>query len=213
MLLAVLPLSLILAPGTYEGKDCYAEGIYRFFTPPKRQEQRIVYAGDVFKLLESITWLHLHGFKDTALCDSAKLQAAKVRKLSIACGDIARFTKFVLASQGIESRVVQFETLEARNGYDDGHLMLEVLIDGAWVLVDVDARNVFEHESRRLSASGFMSLHMEEIDIIKFSLAPLLSYNDLSPQGYDYTLYAEQLFVRDDIRIWYKRICQKYYYQ
>ncbi len=213
-ILALLPGSLIISPGHYEGKDCYSEGIYRFYEYPKKTEQRIVYNGDILKLMESIAWLHIHGYKDTSLSDKQKLTVAKTRKLSIACGDIARFAQHVLSSLGIKSRIVQFITKEAPNNWNDGHLMIEVDNHGQWVLVDIDQRNIFLQGSQILNADQFISLGMDKVIIKKFSQAPLLSYNDMEPAAYkyDFTLSNEEVFVRKDIKIWYKRVCQTFFY-
>lgn len=219
-LAVILPLFLVISPGVYEkdkiSYECYQEGIYRFGKYPKKFEQRIVYNGDFFKLLESITWLHLHGFKDAHLTDIQKLDEAKTRKLTIACGDISRFTKTILNAVGIQSRVVHFLTLEKKNSYCDGHYALEVFHEGKWILVDVDTRCLFTYQDRLLNVEEMMNIGIENVTLKKFSNAPLLSYGNLyrEDNGYDYdfTLEFEERFLRNDIHIWYNRVCQSYSY-
>ncbi len=214
LILAILPITFLISPGTYEGKTCLKEGLYRFHEYPHKTEQRIVYNGDILKLLESITWIHIHGYKDSNLSDKKKLEAARTRKISIACGDIARLTQSILSSIGVKSRIVQFITKEPRNNWSDGHLMIEVEIDAQWKLIDIDQRNLFMHGDQILSAEQMMSLGIDKVTIKKFSEAPLLSYNDLNADAYkyDFTLSSEEIFIRKDIRAWYKRVCQTYFY-
>jgi len=201
----ILATSLIISPCPQYPN----EGIYRYGSHPQKQEQVIVYKKDLFKLLESITWLHLHGFKHAGFSNEDLCKAALHSKISIACGDITRFAKYLLNQQGYQSRIVQFITKEKTNGFDDGHLMIEVFHEEKWMLVDIDARRMFKKDGKYIDAPTLVASKMEGISIVKFSEAPFISYGNYN--GYE--LWAEKQFLNEEnLRAWYKRICQSFYY-
>lgn len=213
----LLPSTLIISPNSYikhrQVHECYEEGIYRFVSYPNGSVQRIVYNGNVLVLLESMTWLHLHGYRDNYLTTEQALEKAKIEKLSMTCQPICCFFRDVLKSCGINARTVSFITLEPPNGYNDGHRMLEVEIDGDYVCVDVTTRSYFRRSGKLLSAEELLEHGIDDVEIVQFSDAPILSYNDLRYNNHDFTLEDEEIFFKNgNIRDWYRRICQSINY-
>lgn len=78
-----IPSGLVIAPGTYSynspAYDMTQEGLYRFSHPASAAEpwedatNRIVYNGDVDKLLSSLSYLLVHGTRDEGFDLSTRL--------------------------------------------------------------------------------------------------------------------------------------------
>jgi hypothetical protein len=198
---------------THPIKGFPSEGLYRYNSYPSPTKQKIVFAGDVIKLLESLSWCHVHGYKDNFISYNQAIETARKRKLSMTCQPICSFMQSVLSQLGIQSRTVSFITLESSNGYSDGHRMLEYKQDGKWIIVDFSFRRLFKYKDEYLSAKELIDIGMENIEIVKFSEAPSLSYNDMTHNNYDFTFYMEELIRNDNnLFIWYQRICQSIQY-
>lgn len=208
---------LILPPDDYryQGQKyhCAEERVYRFGCYPLPMVQKIVYAGDTVKLLESLSWCHVHGYKDNGLSYCDALAIAQTRKLSMTCQPICTFTVRLLNHIGVLARTVSFITLDKPNRYSDGHRMLEFNDGSRWILVDMTTRRLFKVSGEYISAKDLIHYGMPEVELEKFSEAPVLSYNDLKLNGYDFTFLTEDSLVREeDLRIWYTRICQSISY-
>lgn len=198
---------------TQPTKEFHSEGIHRYNSYPNSARQKIVFAGDVIKLLESLSWCHIHGYKDNFISYDQAIETARKRKLSMTCQPICSLMQLVLSHLGIQARTVSFVTLEPSNGYSDGHRMLEYKKDGKWIIVDFSFRRLFRYKDKYLSAKEVIDLGIENIEIVKFSQAPSLSYNDMIYNNYDFTFYMEELIRNDNnLFIWYQRICQSIQY-
>lgn len=170
-------------------------------------------AQDAFLVLDTVTQVHLHGYKDNYVSTAKAIEICKKRKLHMTCQPICYFTRDILSSHGISARPVHYVTAEKRNGWNDGHCMLEVWDNERWVLVDMTTRLVFEKDGALLSAKEFLRPDFNEIHPIRFSDALVLAYGDLVYNKIDLTQWLESTFLNEyNLKNWYSRICQTMYY-
>lgn len=154
---AAVPLpmaSVAMVPGNYVFNgvlyDCRAPGLYRFWTGNGVPiENRIVawlegrvgvpQAIDLYAFMSAISWNHTHGIADEALLGNLQALAGSGRthKWRLTCGAVAQLLAWWLPQYGYPRRIVSCATLEPANGVDDGHIMIEVLVGGRWLLWDV----------------------------------------------------------------------------
>lgn len=195
---------LIVSDGNYN------DGIYRLYDVPKTNEQRILYNGNVNELMHSLTWMHVHGYKDDWKNFGNQLEIAKSRRLSMSCGSITLFALHLCETLSIPARFVLLLTLEEWNTYNNGHSLLEVYHDGKWKLWDIDQRRYFQNKQGDLNAMEFISsVHKNDYEIVKFSESPILAFTDLKLNEYDYTFWYEQAFFSErEYRKFYKRSAQ-----
>lgn len=209
-----LPSELIIKPGIYEvyGKtyNLENEGLYRFLLPPKENQQRIVFNGNIDALISSISWIYSHGTEDNQLTFKKLKEKALKEKLVGTCGYISNFAKNLLTEQGIESRIVSGITSEDFNGYDDSHVMIEVKKDGIWQVYDLDNNSVFYKDGKPLNFYDFV----KEVPNGNYEIKKLSSDIQVAVSGfkdtqtdYNYSFYGEERYnTEESLRQWYKRV-------
>ena len=209
-----LPPTLIVPPGVYrfQGRDydLAREGLYRFLQPPKETQQRLVYRQDVGALLSAVCWLHSHGYREDGRKHDEALQQALTGKLIMTCANVSRFAQRLCTDLGVPARVVNSRSLGPRNGYDDGHVLMEVRLGQRWVLVDVDQHVTFRHRDQRLSLLE-LYLHLDKDDyrLEALALSVPLAVGNFVDAGdhYDYAIYLETMVHSEaTLRGWYRHI-------
>lgn len=158
--------SLIQLPGLYQYNefvyDCSQEGLYRFINPGIDTSQRIVYENNIPSLLSSIAWITAHGTADESLSIENMTRRAKTSKLRLRCGYITTWAMSLLQSVGLrygyDYRVARCLTGETPNGYDDGHVMIEVKVNGSWGLWDLDNNMIFKKDGVQLNLKELITL-------------------------------------------------------
>jgi len=145
-----LPDSLIIHPGCYtlfdRAYECRDTGIYRFFCPPKHNIQRVVIdKDDPVSSALLLACIACRGNRDDALSYEKAEKKAMRSLLALTCGPLSMLIQNLLQRHGIRSRIVHAHTLERLNGYNDGHILLEVWIpdNNCYIVVDVDKKAFF----------------------------------------------------------------------
>lgn len=136
------PRALIYASQTW---DCTTTGLYRFWAPLGSGANRIVWAGDVPRLMSALSWVHSWGSEDNGMAIGSMASAAGVRQLRTQCSLIVAWAKAVCDSAPLagappfpQTRVCRVLTAETPNDWYDGHALLEAKHpDGAWRLYDI----------------------------------------------------------------------------
>lgn len=136
------PRALIYGNQTW---DCSVTGLYRFHAPLGAGANRIVWAGDVARLMSALSWVHSWGFEDNGLAIGSMGAAAGVRQLRTQCSAIVAWAKAVCDSAPLAgappfpaTRVCRLLTGETPNNWYDGHTLLEARhADGGWRLYDI----------------------------------------------------------------------------
>lgn len=144
---AALPSGLVIPPGTYvwQGKayDCSREGAYRFWSPGLDRAIRIVWAGDVERLVWSLAWITAIGVADEGVPLAQITANARWSSPRLLCSTTANWVKYVCDSLGVQSRVVRALTAGPPSGYFDGHVMVECTVGGSRRLFDPAAGRAF----------------------------------------------------------------------
>lgn len=215
---ADIPDRLIVPKGHYRfsdqgsGYSLNREGLYRFVVPNRENIQKIVFESDIDALLSSISWIVTHGITDDKKTIEELTAKAKTSKLFISCGNISQWAQALLASQGIQSRIVGGITLDEWNDYDNGHRMLEIHREdlGKWVLYDLDNNAYFIDPASKkpLNLIEFSSrIANRDYQIIALSADTRVDISAFQAgNGYDYGFFAEA--VNAEIETWYARIMQ-----
>lgn len=211
---------LAFDPGYYSHNglvyDLTQPGLYRFWNPMVNTTHMVIGAGDPVGLLTGAAWLTSFGDDDGKQASETQAQflarvggRARTSKLRMLCENTVDFTRAHLLS-GASSRKVRYLTMETPNNYVDGHVCVEVMIDGGWVMADVSLNSLF-HDSAgtRLSAVDAVSeisvgtFCYEAIGADGYSVEPSSSYQ------FDTAGYAETFLLTDaDRRSWHRRIFQ-----
>lgn len=88
---------------------------------------------------------------DPAILEQRIAQGGRV---TAACGVIARVGMLAAQRRGLPVRLVAVLTNSELDGYNDGHTMFEVKVDGRWVLYDLDLNRVaVDNHGRRVGLS------------------------------------------------------------
>lgn len=193
-----LPDELIVPPGVYSAHGkihaCHEEGLYRFFNPGVGNIQRVVYQADACALMSGLCWLHTHGGRDDFKTDDELCRLAMTGKLVMTCGPFSNFMTRLLAGRGVRIRVVEVKTLLDRNGYNDGHVLTEVNLDGRWIVFDPDPHLFYRYNGRRLNLPDLVR-QVRAGDYEREPLAraiPFAMTDFKDPEsGYDYALWYE----------------------
>jgi hypothetical protein len=182
------------------------EGLVRIFDfQNKLSRQIIVYERDVFRLLSSFAWVVKHGSGDDRYYPDNLDVLRKIlinSNLSLTCGPLSIFFGKILKEMGIESRLVGFSRDSNFNGFDDGHILLEVKIGNKWSAVDLDNNNIF------------MTPDLQTVSALQISLQPVYlenllriaddegDYFNFRDGALNYSFYAES----QQLNAWYGQI-------
>lgn len=203
---------IVHRPATYNwGSEVYnlnREGYYYLIDFKKGISRNIViYENNIVSLLSSLSWLTVHGSKDDATSFNSKYEKLLGDKLSLTCGDISSFASSLLNRFNIENRIVNFVTLDEKNSYDNGHVLIEVKINSNYILFDLDNNQYFKRDEEYLNAKDFIGgVAWGEIELIKLS-----TDNNTDTQNFHLdkiSLHGFVDYINNDIKSWYKRVMQ-----
>ena len=203
---------LIYKPGIYSfGGELYSlnkEGLYYMvYFKENISSNIIIYNKDIYSLLSSISWLIVHGTNDDSKSFKTNYHKIFNHKLSLTCGDISSFVSTLLNRLNIENRVVNFVTMDKKNSYDNGHVLIEVKIDGKYTLFDLDNNQYFMQGEKALSAKDFIGFKSwDSLKLIKLS-----NDNNVDAQHFSVGSISLHGFidnVNNHIKKWYKRVMQ-----
>lgn len=175
-----------------------------------------VYGGDPIALLSAAAQMSAFGDADKPAAETTQQWMdrisvkARTSKVSLLCGDLHSWARDrLLTPNGIKVRLVHFLTMEAPNNSVDGHVALEVLLDGQWVLADLSTKVMFAganglHLNAVQTVDGLASGGAQEVPIAVGGYAV-----ERANDNFDSTSYAEAyLLTDDDRRAWRRRIFQ-----
>lgn len=155
---------------TQEGLYCYANHNLNM------NLNTIIFQKDVITLISSLCQLTSHGYLDEKITVDEKKQKILKQKLSLTCGYTVVFVSDILNEYGIENRIIYLLTSKDINGYSDGHIVLEVKINGEWILFDLTLKRYFKYKKKYLNC---LLLTEKDIDFKSLKSISLSSQNDL----------------------------------
>lgn len=195
--------------------DCTQEGLYRFFNESngtclnKIAVDAFDGSGDIYKIMSAISCNHLHGTADNHTGYQSISNAGRSRKWRSQCGYISGFCNWLLPQLGFTCRVVNVETLETKNGWDDGHLVIEVWNGWDWLMFDITNGCYFK-DTDHLSTQGFID-QIENGGTFpdKIKLDGDNKFNSDTVSGIDLQIYGEIFHGTESQKEdWYRRIFQ-----
>lgn len=199
--------------------DCTRQGLYRWWIPAGYFANRIVFcigsSIDIYAVISAISWNHVHGTGTEQGFDSASLQAmsncGRTMKWSSRCGYIASMCAWLMPQIGFTARVTNISTLGPKNGYDDGHIVLETLHGSDWRMWDLTNGCYFVDENcKHLSVSQFIAQIANNGNMPqRIRLDHDHKYNHDHVGSLDLGLYwAWMLETPEQSEAWYRRIFQ-----
>lgn len=184
------PTGLIFQPGIYKYADCnwnmQQDGLYFFASAyPGGFDggQRIVYGGDIPRLMSSLAWLSRYGRSDESLTNTQCTDTARLRSISMRCGRTIDWARYICTSLGITTRTVRMLTANTApdiqypmfvpyaDGVDEGHVLLEAMLPTGWALFDVAGDVAFKDANGKfMSMSEVIDAGVDNCNL--FRLAP-----------------------------------------
>lgn len=151
-----LPDALVIPPGKYnvygQTYDMAQEGLYRFLRySDLTTVQRIVYDSDSIALISSMQWIFTQSYIDNSKTNVQLAAIAKADKLRISCGKAVDFMAWLMPQHGYQARYAGAITQQEWNYVNDGHAMVEIYLDGKWVLFDPAFNTRFWRDGEPLS--------------------------------------------------------------
>lgn len=121
--------------------DWSEEGLYRFANigigGTFDAGYRIVHQSNVERLMAALAHISSYGRSDESLTPAQVTTAARLRTVSMRCGKTIDWAQSICASLSVPFRTVRMITAETPNGFDDGHVACEVMVNGKWCLFDI----------------------------------------------------------------------------
>lgn len=205
-----VPNALVLPPSVYEYEggslDLSKEGMHRLINYPTHITQRIAFKNDVKSLLAALSMLTTHGYTHDSLSSAEAKRMALTSKLVMTCGSAAKFAQAILAEQGVKSRLCGGVTVGDYNEYDNGHTMLEVMIDGRYQVFDMSTKRLFEGTILSLCCQ-FVTDYIPPHEV--FHTQNLVASTPMMFNGMDFHLLCEETFKdKASVLKWYRRVLQ-----
>lgn len=185
--------------------DLSQNGVYRFYSLPSLQEQRIVCAGGADALFRMIGYLWLYGGRDNHLSLPVALASIIHRPIVSGCGNLSFLAQSIFREYGIESRVVAGMTQVPWNGQDDGHTLLEVFNGQQWILYDPSYNSLFTTNAQYVNLNQVAKSRMENIDLRRLPALP--GHGEFSRKDYDYAFWMEERLMSEELlKKWYAHV-------
>jgi hypothetical protein len=132
-------------------------------------------------LVELLSKRIVHGDRDDHRTAPKLRSELSTRDLVLTCGPAVDFVRLELSAAGIRSRAVQLTAPPPHNGFDDGHIMIEVETEHGPVLIDVDHKRLFLIDGKLASLAQVRSRGLDAVELKSFAPAridPAFSFVD-----------------------------------
>lgn len=197
----VIPEGLLSIFSYAPGSPPYSQGGYRIMINSSNP--------DIYKILAALSELIVYGGDDNGLTIAQKKAAFRADKLAMQCEATTDLTLSILGDESISCRKLRLLTLDTPNNWDDGHVVPEVYINGAWRLVDVPNDCYYTDGSAHLSALGLHDLGLA--NATRMRLAPSVAQSKNPTSGFKYRSYFESYLMGETkLTAWSTRIYQAY---
>jgi hypothetical protein len=144
-----------------------------------------------------------HGERHQALSNGTiEGLIARGQTVAVTCGRISAYAAYELSKYGYENRDARAETAGPRNGYDDGHVMREVLVNGRWIVYDLDNNVQPLKDGQGISLATWSRLINAGESYELRQIADDQAFDDEFLERYP------EFAAEWDIRAWYARVLQ-----
>lgn len=197
---------------------CNQDGLHQFFNENTGATfNRLVCTGvngttDMYKFLSGVSSMHVHGTDDNSNAFASISLAGRYRKWRQQCGYIVDHMVWLLPQSGLgfSARRKSVKTLGPLNGWDDGHVVLEVLIGGNWCMFDITNGCYFTQGGVHLDTAGFIAqIAGGGAFPTKVVMDKGDKFNSQSVGSIDLSIVGERMHADDTQReAWYRRVFQ-----
>jgi hypothetical protein len=192
------------------------EGMYRFLDFRTRQTRNVIlYLGDMWRFAGHVSRLQVHGWRHDNQNDAELTETARIGRLSITCGIIARFARHHLEQQGYKTRGVSTKTLDEWDSYDNGHILMEVFDphEQRWVLFDPDMGCRLLNRGRALNLGEVVQLYKSgqkgELNFLSYPAIDTHAETTAPKDHAQFTLYGDIMLRYPEMRqSWYRHVFQ-----
>lgn len=131
-----------MSPGIYavgnQSFDCTRAGLYRFKLEGEAFFRNRIVGGDLYALISAVSWNTVQGVAHEGGAMQAVSDLGRYLVWRMRCGYTGNYCSWLLPQYGYQVRQVGvISSPSDRNGYDDGHQVIEVMHAGKWRMFDV----------------------------------------------------------------------------
>ncbi|MGI9489356.1 MAG: hypothetical protein ACR2RF_26400 [Geminicoccaceae bacterium] len=192
--------------------DCTEPGRYCWHVPQETNVISRIVLGDIYETLSAMCWCKMQGNSQNGLAFrgiGSLSHWAKASHLSISCQKHVEWCRAWLEIWGYTVRQVHVVTTGPLTNIDDGHVVLEVEIDGKWRMFDAGNHRWFTEAGEHIDHVRFMELVAADTPPDKHTLSPQTFTADLYDGQWCYATYGDMAWrFDDDMWNWYRRIFQ-----
>jgi len=152
---------------------------------------------DPVAFVERLSARIVHGERHDGLGHEQLAAAFKKGDLSLTCGPAVDWVRSELWSRGVHARNVILRAPPPYNGYDDGHIMLEVETRDGPVLVDVAQKRLFLIDGKPASYAAVRARGVAAVELASFAPARV-------DPSFRYARMQQEILA--DPRPWYRRM-------
>lgn len=221
----IMPSGLFIQPGRYKAfgqtYDMTTPGLYRFFSYADLTTiQRIAYSQtDPLPVISGMQWIFTQSYVENSLTNAQLTNIAKYDKLRISCGKAVAYMTWLMPQFGYQARYAGAITQEQWNYVNDGHAMVEIYIDGEWILFDLAFNTRFWRDSEPLSLYEVAS-DLSTVDVEYMAFDTAYDVSGLWYQGHSLGSLFEPMMDPVLLKDYYARMLDslivqdgsKYYY-
>jgi hypothetical protein len=222
---AAMPSGLFIMPGRYKAYgqtyDMTAPGLYRFFNYTDLTTiQRVVYStSDPVPVISAMQWIFTQSYVENSLTNMQLTNIAKSDKLRISCGKAVAYMTWLMPQFGYPARYAGAITQEEWNYVNDGHAMVEIFMNGKWVLFDLAFNTRFWRDGVPLSLYEVAS-DLSTVDVEYMAFDTAYDVSGLWYQGHSLGSLFEPMMSPELLKQYYARMLDslivqngsKYYY-
>lgn len=208
---ANIPSGLFVSPGRYKAfgqtYDMNTPGLYRFFNYTDLTTiQRVVYSQtDPLPVISAMQWIFTQSYTDNTLTNDQLTNIAKYDKLRISCGKAVVYMTWLMPQFGYQARYAGAITQENWNYVNDGHAMVEIFMDGKWVLFDLAFNARFYRDGQPLNLYEVASdLSTVEVEYMAFDTS--YDVSGLWYQGHSLGALFEPMMSPELLKQYYARM-------
>lgn len=208
---ATMPSGLFILPGRYKAYgqtyDMTAPGLYRFFNYTDLTTiQRVVYSQtDPLPVISAMQWIFTQAYTDNNLTNDQLTNIAKYDKLRISCGKAVAYMTWLMPQFGYQARYAGAITQQSWNNVNDGHAMVEIFINGKWVLFDLAFNTRFYRDGTPLNLYE-ISEDFDTVEVEYMTFDTPYDVSGLYYQNHSLGLLFEPMMSPPLLRGYYERM-------
>jgi hypothetical protein len=161
---------------------------------------------DPLVFMQAMAALCSFGTEDEALTQAQLVNQAKYRPVELRCGFASAFVRGCAAGVGIETRQVHALNVTANNYFDDGHVLVEAKVDGAWKLFDVANDIAWAKDGEMLSFGEVVAEGVATCDPVVLAQPRVGRASASAPTSWLSAFYEMNLRTPEAMQAWCERI-------